>query len=216
MRANDAGRNVDVVFACSYRAPATVTPEIEKEFNRTFQLLRSLPCDVPLGDHPAQYSMTDKYARLQSGAPNPFVDPAGCGLEAEIQEAMLRAQLQWQQKAGPPPAAIGTPSRWSFHESGRTDEGWRGVPAGARFRASASDRSGHGGPRLRLARAGRLQLGARLLRRDRRRQRPARPAHRRRGRQRARPSRLRRCRGGRTRSRTSCAGAACDAATACC
>jgi metallo-beta-lactamase class B len=102
MRANDAGRNVDVVFACSYRAPAPVTPEIEQEFNRTFQLLRTLPCDVPLGDHPAQYSMSDKYARLQSGAPNPFVDPNGCWLEAEIQQAMLGAQLQWQQRADRP------------------------------------------------------------------------------------------------------------------
>jgi metallo-beta-lactamase class B len=102
MRANDAGRSFDVVFACSYRAPGTVTPEIAKEFNGTFQRLRSLRCDVPLGDHPAQYGMVDKYARLQSGGPNPFVDPDGCWLEAEIQEAMFRAQLQWQEKAGPP------------------------------------------------------------------------------------------------------------------
>lgn len=99
MKANDAGRNFDVVFACSYRAPGSVTPEIQKEFDRTFQLLRTLPCDVPLGDHPAQYRMADKFARLRSGAPNPFVDPAGCWLEAEIQEAMLRAQLEWQRRA---------------------------------------------------------------------------------------------------------------------
>jgi metallo-beta-lactamase class B len=102
MRVNDAGRNYDVVFACSYRAPGTVTPEIENEFNRTFKLLPSLRCDVPLGDHPAQYNMTEKYARLQGGASNAFVDPAGCWLEAEIQEAMLRAQLQWQQRADRP------------------------------------------------------------------------------------------------------------------
>jgi metallo-beta-lactamase class B len=98
MKAQDAGRSFDVVFACSYRAPANVTPDIEKEFNRTFQVLRSLPCDVPLGDHPAQYDMTEKYARRQAGSANPFVDPAGCWLEADIQEAMLRAQLQWQQR----------------------------------------------------------------------------------------------------------------------
>jgi metallo-beta-lactamase class B len=102
MKANDGGKNVDVVFACSYRAPGNVTPEIEKEFDRTFRRLRSLPCDVPLGDHPAQYNMIGKYTRLQGGAPNPFVDPGGCWLEAEIQEAMLRAQLQWQQRAARP------------------------------------------------------------------------------------------------------------------
>jgi metallo-beta-lactamase class B len=99
MKAADGGRSFDVVFACSYRAPGTVTPDIEKEFNATFQRLRSLPCDVPLGDHPAQYNMAEKHARLQTGAANPFVDPAGCWLEAEMQEAMLRAQLQWQQRS---------------------------------------------------------------------------------------------------------------------
>jgi metallo-beta-lactamase class B len=96
MRALEGGKMLNVVFACSYRAPATVTPAIEKEFNRTFTLLRSLPCDVPLGDHPAQYNMAAKYARAKAGAPNPFIDTANCWLEAEIQEAMFRAQLTMQ------------------------------------------------------------------------------------------------------------------------
>jgi metallo-beta-lactamase class B len=94
MRAQEGGRAYDVVFACSYRAPGTVTPPIEQEFSRTFSLLRTLPCDVPLGDHPAQYNMAAKYTRVKAGAPNPFVDAANCWVEAEIQEAMLRAQLQ--------------------------------------------------------------------------------------------------------------------------
>jgi hypothetical protein len=38
---------------------------------------------------------------VKPGAPNPFVDPANCWLEAEIQEAMLRAQLEMQQGAKP-------------------------------------------------------------------------------------------------------------------
>jgi metallo-beta-lactamase class B len=102
MKAQEAGKSFDVVFACSYRAPANVTPEIESEFNRTFKMLRSLPCDVPLGDHPAQYNMMAKHARVKAGAPNPFVDAGGCWLEAEIQEAMLRAQVQLQQKGARP------------------------------------------------------------------------------------------------------------------
>jgi metallo-beta-lactamase class B len=96
-RVQDGERPLDVVFACSYRAPAPVTPAIEGEFNRTFSTIRQLPCDVPLGDHPAQYRMAEKHARLKPGAPNPFVDPGGCWLEAEIQEAMLRAQLRLQK-----------------------------------------------------------------------------------------------------------------------
>lgn len=97
MRTRDAGRDLDVVFACSYRAPAMVTPAIEREFNRTFPLIRGLPCDVPLGDHPAQYRMAEKHSRLKPGAANPFVDPDNCWLEADIQEAMLRAQLALQR-----------------------------------------------------------------------------------------------------------------------
>jgi len=97
MKAPDGGKSYNVVFACSYRAPGTVTPEIESEFNRTFKNVRALPCDVPLGDHPAQYNMTAKYARMKPGAPNPFIDPGNCWGEAEIQEAMLRAQLKMQQ-----------------------------------------------------------------------------------------------------------------------
>lgn len=96
-RVQDGERTLDVVFACSYRAPAPVTPAIESEFNRTFSTIRQLPCDVPLGDHPAQYRMAEKHARLKPGGPNPFVDRDGCWLEAEIQEAMLRAQLRLQQ-----------------------------------------------------------------------------------------------------------------------
>jgi metallo-beta-lactamase class B len=99
MKVPDAGRTRDAVFACSYRAPASVTPTIESEFNRTFKILRTLPCDVPLGDHPAQYNLAAKYARLKDGAPNPFIDPANCWNEADIQEAMLRAQLKMQQPA---------------------------------------------------------------------------------------------------------------------
>ena len=98
MRVTEGGKTFNVVLACSYRAPGNVTPEIEAEFARTFKLLRTLPCDVPLGDHPAQYNMAAKHARLAASGPNPFVDAASCWVEAEIQEAMFRAQLQLQQK----------------------------------------------------------------------------------------------------------------------
>jgi len=101
MKAVEGGRTYNVVFATSYRAPTTVTPDIENEFTRTFTFIRTLPCDVPLGDHAAQYNLNDKYARLKPGAPNPFVDPGNCWVEAEIQEAMVRAQLQQQKSVRP-------------------------------------------------------------------------------------------------------------------
>ncbi|MBI2188457.1 MAG: subclass B3 metallo-beta-lactamase [Acidobacteria bacterium] len=97
----EAGRTHNVVIHCSLRAPGTLTPGVVSEFERTFTLVRSLPCDVPLGDHPAQYNMHAKHATLQAGGPNPFVDAANCGLETDIQEAMFRAALE-EQRGGRP------------------------------------------------------------------------------------------------------------------
>jgi metallo-beta-lactamase class B len=98
-QAQESGKTYSVVINCSLRSPATLTPVIVEEFNRSFRLVRGLPCDVPLGDHPAQYSMQEKYAKLQKGGPNPFIDAAGCRLEADIEEAMFHAILDEQQKA---------------------------------------------------------------------------------------------------------------------
>ena len=96
MKAEDAGKTYDVMFGSSLRAPEKLTPQTVDEFNRSFTLVRKLPCDVQLGDHGAQYDMQTKYARLRSGAPNPFIDPDSCKLEAEIAEAMFRAILAEQ------------------------------------------------------------------------------------------------------------------------
>lgn len=98
MKAQEGGKMYNVVIGCSLRPPATLTPEVIAEFNHTFPLVRSLACDVPLGDHPAQYNMQEKYARLRKGAPNPFIDRAGCYNEVDVEEAMFHALLQEQQQ----------------------------------------------------------------------------------------------------------------------
>ena len=94
----DGGKDYNVVFHCSYRATGRITPQIADEFTRTYALARTLPCDVPLGDHGAQYDMQAKYAKLKPGAPNPFIDKANCNLETDIEEAMFKA-MQEEQKA---------------------------------------------------------------------------------------------------------------------
>ena len=99
MPVQDGGRTYNVVFACSLRAPGTISPAVAAEFATTYPKFRALPCDVPLGDHPAQYNMIEKHAKLASGGPNPFIDPANCTVEADIQEAMFKATLAEQQGA---------------------------------------------------------------------------------------------------------------------
>src|SRR6266853_6554914 len=87
----EGGRTYNVVINCSLRSPAVLTPPIVDEFNRSFKLVRSLPCDVPLGDHPAQYNLQGKYAKLHKGGRNPFIDAAGCKVEVDMEEAMFHA-----------------------------------------------------------------------------------------------------------------------------
>ena len=99
MRAQDGGKTYNVVFHCSLRAQGTLTPELIDQFNRSFKVVRAMPCDVPLGDHPAQYRMLEKYPMMRSGGPNPFIDAANCNLETDIMEAMFRAALDEQQQA---------------------------------------------------------------------------------------------------------------------
>ena len=100
-KVQDGGKTYNVMINCSLRPPNVLTPAIIQEFNRSFKLVRSLPCDVQVGDHPAQYSMQEKYAKVRNGGPNPFIDPAGCQNETDIEEAMFHAIEAEQQKGAP-------------------------------------------------------------------------------------------------------------------
>jgi len=99
MAATEAGKTYQIVFYSSLRSPTVLTHPIIDEFNHSFAVVRTLPCDVPLGDHPSEYGLVEKYAKLKPGTSNPFIDPSGCRLEADIQEAMFKAILAEQQKA---------------------------------------------------------------------------------------------------------------------
>jgi metallo-beta-lactamase class B len=98
MPVTEAGKTYQVVFYSSLRSPEVLTPPVIAEFNHSFEVVRTLPCDVPLGDHPSEYGMADKYAKLKPGAPNPFIDPSGCHIESDMQEAMFKAILAEQQR----------------------------------------------------------------------------------------------------------------------
>jgi metallo-beta-lactamase class B len=97
-KVTEAGKTYNVVFFCSLRSPTVLTPPVIEQFNRSFKAVKSLPCDVPLGDHPAEYNMQAKYSKATTSGPNPFVDPAGCLTEATMEEAMFNAILAEQAK----------------------------------------------------------------------------------------------------------------------
>jgi metallo-beta-lactamase class B len=109
LKAQEGGKSYDVVIIGSLGTNPGFklvnnpeTPGIAEEFARAFKASRALPCDVPLGSHPAMYDMQSKYAKLAAGGPNPFIDPDGYKLEVDIDEAMFRAVLEEQTKAAKP------------------------------------------------------------------------------------------------------------------
>jgi metallo-beta-lactamase class B len=72
-------------------------PGIADEYKAGFKVLRSLPCDVPLGSHPAMYNMAEKYPKIGKGL-NPFIDPKGYKAELDIAEGAFKLKLDEQSK----------------------------------------------------------------------------------------------------------------------
>jgi metallo-beta-lactamase class B len=106
LKAQEEGKTYDVVIIGSFGTNPGFrlvnnagAPHIAEEFERTFKVARSLPCDVPLGSHPGMYNLEQKYAQLGKGGTNPFIDPEGYKLEVDIDEAMFRAVLAEQRDA---------------------------------------------------------------------------------------------------------------------
>ena len=103
----DSGKTYDVVIIGSMGFNGTAqqllgNPALVAEYDQGFRVMHSLACDVPLGSHPAMYSLAEKYAKLGKG-PNPFIDPEGYKTEVAIEEGAYRALLQ--EKPATPPAA---------------------------------------------------------------------------------------------------------------
>lgn len=80
-------------------------PTIVQDFQRSFAFLRSQHPDIPLGSHPGMYNMNEKFAKLGSGRPNPYIDPAGYVAELDIVEGVFKSVLAQQQGPGSNAAA---------------------------------------------------------------------------------------------------------------
>jgi len=74
-------------------------PEIADDFAKTFDVLKTLPCDVFLGAHGGYYGMIEKYERAKQGAEtNPFLDPQGYRAYVSQKERAFRDTLAAQQR----------------------------------------------------------------------------------------------------------------------
>ena len=105
LKVREAGKTYDVVIVGSpnvnegYKLVNNARyPEIARDYERGFRVLKSLPCDVFLGAHGNYYGMEAKYAqmsaRLKAGAANPYIDPEGYKSYVAEREQAFRSELQ--------------------------------------------------------------------------------------------------------------------------
>lgn len=104
-KVQDGGKTYDVVIVGSVNVnPGFILvgnrdyPQIADDYARTFKILQALPVDVFLGAHGNYYNMEAKYARMKTGGPNPFIDPAG--YHSYLAERQHAFETEWdRQKA---------------------------------------------------------------------------------------------------------------------
>jgi len=70
-------------------------PEMGADYAHSYAVLHTLPCDVFLGAHGQFYGLLAKRQAMLAhpGAPNPFIDPAGCKAFIDRNEAAFRKKL---------------------------------------------------------------------------------------------------------------------------
>ncbi len=107
MKVADGGKNLDVVIVGSPNVNPgyklvnnTLYPQIAKDYEHMFAVLKSLPCDVFLGAHGDYYGMQAKYPRLGRGE-NPFIDPEGYKSYVAEREHAFKEELKKQSGQKP-------------------------------------------------------------------------------------------------------------------
>jgi metallo-beta-lactamase class B len=105
MKISDGGRSYDVVIVGSpnvnpgYKLVGNAQyPQIIQDYEHTFQILKSLPCDIFLGAHGNYYGMEAKFARMKTATANPFLDPDGYKAYVADREQAFRKELKNQSE----------------------------------------------------------------------------------------------------------------------
>ncbi len=103
-KAEENGKSYNVLIVCSVGInPGYVLvgnkdyPSIADDYARSFQVLRAMPVDVFLGAHGSFYGLQAKYAKLQQGGANPFIDPAGFKAYLDDKEKAYTTELAAQK-----------------------------------------------------------------------------------------------------------------------
>jgi metallo-beta-lactamase class B len=102
MKTAENGKTYDVVIVGSIGVNQAMSlvnnhayPDIVEDYQRSFKALRLLPCDIFLAAHGSFYGLADKYAMLQKGGANPFLDPQGYKDHLALMEKAFYYKLDW-------------------------------------------------------------------------------------------------------------------------
>jgi len=105
MKVREGGKEYDVVIIGSTSAPGYKLignagyPNIAEDYESTFRLLKTLPCDVFLAPHGSFFALLEKIKRMSEGAAeNPFIDKQALTRYLENSESNFRAELKRQQQ----------------------------------------------------------------------------------------------------------------------
>ncbi len=97
----------EVVLVCSASVPPEYKlignpkyPNAVADYRRTFTILESLPCDIPLAPNASFFKIMEKMGRLKKGEkPNPFIDPAGYKAYVARAKAAFEAEVKKESGA---------------------------------------------------------------------------------------------------------------------
>lgn len=105
MDVKDGGRTLHAVIVGSpnvnpgYKLVGNAAyPQIAADYAQGFEVLKRLPCDLFLGAHGGYFDLAEKYARLQKGDKDAFIDPAGYKAYVAERERAFREELARQGK----------------------------------------------------------------------------------------------------------------------
>ena len=105
LKTQEDGKTYDVVVVGSLSTNAARLvnnadyPLVVEDFERSFKVMRTLNADVFVGSHNGFYRMTEKFAKMTPGGPNPFIDPEGYRALIDSSEKGFPAELDRQKQA---------------------------------------------------------------------------------------------------------------------
>jgi metallo-beta-lactamase class B len=109
MKVREKEKIYDVVIIGSpnvnpgYKLINNVTyPEIASDYERTFRVLKELPCDIFLGAHGSYFDLDTKYPQRKKRGLAAFIDPDGYAKYVADREKAFRTELAKQTLAPPP------------------------------------------------------------------------------------------------------------------